>query len=178
MIKKYYLKILIFAFLFFYSNIGLSNNSINFIDMDILMNNSLAGQSIKKQLNEIKETNNKNFKKKEEELKKSENKIISKKNVLNEIDYKKEVKLFNVKVSEYKKTREKIINDISLMQNKAEKALVKSLRIILSDYSKKNSIPYILSKQAIIIGETESDLTSIILEILNDKIKSIQIKKI
>ena len=79
MIKNKYLKILIFFVLIFYSNIGLSNNPVKFIDMEFLMNNSLAGRSIIDQLDKVSKNYNVSFKKKEEDFKKKEIEIVSKK---------------------------------------------------------------------------------------------------
>ena len=67
----------------------------------------------------------------------------------------------------------KKINDISKNKNIAQKTLVDILSPILAEYAQKNSISYIISKQNILIGKTELDLTNTILEILNLKIKNI-----
>ena len=42
-----------------YSNMALSNNNIYYIDIDFIMNNSLAGKSILKTLNEINKSRSK-----------------------------------------------------------------------------------------------------------------------
>jgi outer membrane protein len=175
MIKKKYLKILAFCVLIFYSNIGLSNSSVRFIDMEFLMNNSLAGKSIKNQLDKISKSYNEDFKKKEESFKKKEIELVSKKKILNKDDFNKEVELFNKQVSDYKITRKKKINNLSKIKNDAQKKLADALNLILADYSEKNSIDYIIAKQAIVIGATNSDLTKKILEIINDQIKMIKL---
>ena len=175
MIIRNFLKFFTYFIVIFYSSAALSNNSINYIDMGVLMNNSLAGKSIKKQLDVIKESNDKKFKKIQGELKKEEVELISKKNILSEVDYKKDVALFKKKISEYKISRNNTVNRISKMQSDAEKKLIKVLKTILAEYSKKNSIPYIISKQAVIIGETKFDITGAILKILDIKINEIKL---
>jgi Skp family chaperone for outer membrane proteins len=62
------------------------------------------------------------------------------------------------------------------MKNVAQKNLTDKLTLILAEYADKNSISYIIPKQNIIIGKTELDLTNIILEILNSKIKNIDLQ--
>ena len=52
------------AFILFYTNIALSNNNIYYLDIDYLMNNSLAGKSIIKKLDEKTKFNKKKFLKK------------------------------------------------------------------------------------------------------------------
>ena len=154
----------------------MSNNDIYFIDMEYLMNNSLAGISIIKKLDVQNRSIQKTFQETEKNLKNEEKNIISKKKILSEQEYLKEVQLYRKKIESYKSLRNKSINDISTIKNNAQKKLIDSLTPILAEYSKKNSISYIIPKQNIIIGKSELDLTKIILEILNSKIKNIKLQ--
>ena len=52
MVYKKSIKFLIVCFFSVYTNVALSNNQIYFVDINFLMNNSLAGKSIIKQLDE------------------------------------------------------------------------------------------------------------------------------
>ena len=74
-----------------FSNVVLSKENIYYIDIDFIMNNSLAGKSIKKQL----ETKNKSYfntlKKDESNFKKEEAKLIAQKNILDQDDFKKKI---------------------------------------------------------------------------------------
>ena len=170
------LKYLIFISSFFFSNIALSNNNIYYIDMNFIMNNSLAGKSIVKQLDIKKKSNFDSFKKEETDLKNEETKLLSQKNILDKNEFKEKVILFKEKVSKYNKKRNKILNDLTNKKNDAQQALTKNLTPILANYAKDNSISFILSKQDIIIGKTELDLTNVIIEILNKEIKTVKIK--
>ena len=163
-------------FILFYTNIALSNNNIYYLDIDYLMNNSLAGKSITKKLDEKTKFNKKKFEEIEKNLLTEEKNIVSKKNVLSEKEYLNEVNLYKKKVEDYKVSRSKTINQITRIKNAAQRSLTKSLIPILADYAKKNSISYIIPKQSIIIGKKELDITSPILEILNSKIKSIELQ--
>ena len=62
----------------FFSNIAISSETIYYIDMDFIMNNSLAGKSIIKQLEEKNKANTDIFKKTETDLQKEETNIILK----------------------------------------------------------------------------------------------------
>ena len=160
----------------FYSNIVLSNETIYYIDMDFIMNNSLAGQSIKNQLENKKKSYVNKFKKTEDDLSQEEKKIISQKNILEKKEFDEKVNLFNKKVSEYRQKQKESLNNVNSQKNQAQISLVEKLNPILADYSKKNSISIILPKKSVIIGKTELDLTSNIIEILNTKIKVIKLK--
>tara|TARA_B100000795_G_scaffold267916_1_gene253738 strand:- start:1110 stop:1634 length:525 start_codon:yes stop_codon:yes gene_type:complete len=169
-------KYLIFIISFFFSNIALSNDSIYYIDMDFIMNNSLAGKSIVKQLTDKKKNDVENFKKTEINLKKEETKIVSQKNILDKKEFDQKVVIFNQKLDKYKNDRLVAQETFSKNRSEAQKNLMNIITPLLADYSKKNKISYILPKQNIIIGKTELDLTSVIVTILNDKTKSIKIK--
>ncbi len=95
-IKKFSIYLTAF-FIFFCSNIVVSDNNIYYVDIDYLLNNSLAGKSIIIGLNKKTEFNKKNFEENEKSLKKEETSIISKKNILSENEYLKEVQLFKKK---------------------------------------------------------------------------------
>ena len=85
-------------FILFYTNIALSNNNIYYLDIDYLMNNSLAGKSIIKKLDEKTKFNKKKFEEFEKNLQAEEKNIISKKNILSEKEYINEVQLFKKKL--------------------------------------------------------------------------------
>jgi outer membrane protein len=176
MILKKVLKLITLISIIFYSNTSFSSESTYFVDMNFIMNNSLAGKSIKNQLNEKNKINNNNFKKTEEILKNEEAKLVSQKNLLNEVEYKKKIKLFQKKVSDYQDKRSNTFNATSKMKEDAQVSMVNTLTSILSEYAEKNSISYIIPKKSIIIGKTELDLTNIILNILDTKVKDIKLK--
>jgi len=140
------------------------------------MNNSLAAKSIISQLEKKNKINSTNFKKIEDDLKNEEKKIISQKNILKNEEYQKKVNLFSEKVNDYKKKSRMAAEDINNSKIVAQKELVVILTGILSEYSKKNSIKYIISKESIIIGKSDLDVTKKIFELLNVKIKKIKLK--
>ena len=173
--KKIY-KYLFFIVLICHSNLTMANQSILYIDMNYLLNNSLAGKSIIAQLKNISETNIKNFKKIEEGLKSEEDKLISQQKILEKEEYLEQLNNFSKKVSNYKIERRN--NNDSLLKKKtnAQKKLLNAIDPILKDYSKKNSVLYIIPKKNIIIGNTNLDITQIILKSLDENIKKINIK--
>ena len=160
----------------FFSSLTLANESIYYIDMDYIMNNSLAGKSIIKQLADQSKTNSDNFKKTEANLKKEETKLINQKNVLEKKEFEEKAQLFAKKIEKFKEELQVTQNTFSKKKIEAQKKLVEQITPILADYSQKNKISYIIPKQNIIIGKTALDLTNKIVTILNDKIKSIKVK--
>ena len=173
--KKIY-KYLFFVVIIFQSNLTMANQSILYMDMNFLLNNSLAGKSILTQLKNLNETNLKKFKKIEEGLKSEENKLISQQKILEKDEYLKQLNIFRKKVSDYKIKRSNNNNDILKKKRSAQKKLLNALDPILKDYSKKNSVLYIMPKKNIIIGNADLDITKIILKLLDNDIKKINIK--
>ena len=54
--------------------------------------------------------------------------------------------------------------------------LINSITPILADYAKKNDISMVISKQNIIMGQIELDITNDILKLINKKITNIKLK--
>ena len=66
------------VFLIFFSKVSISHeNKIAYLDLNVIMTNSIAGKSINNQLEKKHKKNIKNFEKIEEKLKKEESEIIA-----------------------------------------------------------------------------------------------------
>jgi outer membrane protein len=168
-------KYLIFLFILFYICPIQAENKILYIDVNYIMNNSLAGKSINKQLIEKNKKNVTKFKKIEEKLISEESKIIAQKNILNEDEYKKKILLFKKKISDFKIKKKEAINDFSKKKIEAKNLLINTLSPIVANYAKENSAAIIIDKKNIVIGKTEFDITANILKILDSNIKNIKL---
>ena len=169
-------KILIFLLFCSSSVFAEKNNKISYLDINFLLNDSLAGKSILLQLNEIDKKNKKKFTKETQLLKSEEDKIISQKNVINESDFKKKVQALRVKVKKFKDTRNKLINDLNIKKINAESELIRTLTPILGSYLEANNISIVIQKKNIIIGRADLDITKDIVKILDQKVKKIKLK--
>ena len=171
MISKNIFRIVIILFLTFLPSIVKSAELLAFINIDYIMNESLAGKSIGTQLKKLHQSNINNFKKKEENLKLQEAKIISQKNVLDKNDYEKKISLLRKDVSEYRNLRNKRISELTQKRLEAQSLLIKTLNPILAEYAEKNQISMILQKKYVIIGKSELDVTKEVLKLLDSKVK-------
>ena len=176
MFSKNFFKYIFAILAIFYSSAVYSNEEIYYLDMDYVMNSSLAGKSITSQLIKKNKLNSIDFKKIEDDLKKEEKKLISQKNILKEEQYQKKIVLFSQKINDYQKKHRTLAADINNSKMVAQKELLIILTKILSEYSQKNKIKYILSKQSIIIGKSNLDITKKIIKILDTKVKNIKLK--
>ena len=151
------------------------SENIAYIDIDFIMNNSLAGKSITIKLEQNYKIEDDNFKKIGNDLKNKEKKLISQKNILNEEEYKKKVNILVGKINKYKENRNIFLKEFKSKKIESTKIWIKKINQILVDYSKENSIGIILQKKNIVIGKNDLDITQDIIKILNNKVKKIEI---
>ena len=169
-------KILISIFLFiFIAQPGFSSEKIVYLDVEKIMQDSLAGKSIIAQLKKKRESLISKFKNREKDIFDKEKKLISQKNVLSKEEFESKLKDLRNDISKYQKDRSKTSNEITQSRVKASTTLISKLTPILEEYSKKNSIRIIVQKKNIVMGKKEDDITKDILELINKKVKSIKI---
>ena len=169
-------KILISILLFIsFLSPAYSSEKIVYLDVEKIMQDSIAGKSIISQIKKKREVSISKLKKKEKEILDKEKKLISQKNVLKKEEFESKIKELRSDISNYQKERNKTSNDITKLMIKASNNLINKLTPILEDYSKKNSIRIIVQKKNIVMGNKEDDITKDILELVNQKVKNIKL---
>tara|TARA_B100000965_G_scaffold64015_1_gene49860 strand:- start:414 stop:938 length:525 start_codon:yes stop_codon:yes gene_type:complete len=156
-------------------NYTLAESNVAFVDMQYIMDKSLAGQSLKKQLESLHKKNLDYFKKEEDFLKKKEQEVISKKNILSKEDFQQEISNLRDKVKKYQAERNEKIDSLTKRRLSSMETIIKNLSPILAEYSKDNNISIIMDKKNIIVGKTDLDITKKILVLLDKKIKKIKL---
>ena len=148
---------------------------IVYLNVEKIMQQSIAGKSIKDQLKKLHTKNLEKFKKNDEILKNKEKKIISQKNILSQEDFQKELKSLRTEIINFQKEQVKARDNINKLRIGATNKLISKLSPILEEYAKQNSISLILQKKNIVMGKKEIEITNEILEITNKEIKNIKI---
>ena len=171
--KKIFFVIIILLFVPFY---GISEDNIAFINMETIMSQSLAGKSIKKQLEDEHKKNIDTFKKYDENLKKQEKDILLKKNILSKEEYEKEIKLLRAEVKKYRDERKEKIESLTKKRLNSIQKILETLSPILTNYSKEKNYALILDKKNIIVGKNSLDVTNEILSLLDKNVKKIKLK--
>ena len=166
------IKLLIFFFLFT-TNVY-SQEKIVYIDMNLLINQSKAGQSINTQMQNVLDKNNSDYQSIEKKLRKEEEDIAKKKNILEPEKFNEEVVNFKKKINQLKIERNKKINDLKQRNIKAKNILVEKITKILAKYSAENQVDLVLNKESIILGIKTIDITQLILELLDKEVKKIK----
>tara|TARA_B100001057_G_scaffold354504_1_gene356470 strand:+ start:2498 stop:3016 length:519 start_codon:yes stop_codon:yes gene_type:complete len=170
--KKKFIYIFIF---FFILTPCFAGEKIVYLDVEKIMQQSIAGKSIISQIKKKRENTISKIKKKEKEIINKEKNLISQKNILNKDEFEKKIKDLRNDISIFQKERTKSANSITKSRIEATKKLLKILTPILEEYSKKNSIKIIVQKKNIVMGRKEDDITSDILDLINQKVKNIKI---
>ena len=148
---------------------------IVYLNIDKIMQESIAGKSIKKKLELIYKKDMEKFKINDENLKKKEKKIIAQKNILSNEEFQKEITNLRSEIIKFQKEQVKARDNINKLRIGATNKLIKKLSPILQDYAKQNSINLILQKKNIIMGKKEIDITDEVLNIINKQIKDINL---
>ena len=154
-------------------DIALANEKIAFIDLNFIMNNSMAGTSINTFINNLSEEKNNYFKVIENKIKKDENELISKKNIIEETIYNKKVNEIRIRINDYKLERQKFNKNLNAKKIRYNNLLLEKLNPIISNYVEQNSITLVLPKKMIIIGKKDLDITKQILEALDKSVQKI-----
>ena len=172
MLKKF---LIINFFLIIFTLSYADEQKIVYLNVDKIMQQSIAGKSIKKQLENLYNKNLEKFKKNDEILKNKEKKLIAQKNILSQEDFQKELSSLRKEIINFQKEQVKARDDINKLRIGATNKLISQLSPILQEYAKKNSVSLILQKKNIVMGKKEIEITDEILEITNKEIKNIKI---
>ena len=169
--KFFFAKIFILVFFVSASN---ANENIRFININYIVNNSEAGKTLNKIIeNKTKKINSElNDLGKKIETKKE--KIISQKNILKKDEYEKLVKNYEDEVKKFNNIRNKKNEDFNKYRINSQKKIIEALNPLITAFLKKESVQILLQKEQIIFGDKELDITQEILKIFNDKHKKIK----
>ena len=164
---KYLVRFFVILNLFFFATNLLAQETILYIDMNKVLNESKAGKLAQEYLKNKHKSNIEKNKKIEEKLKKSETDLINKKKLLDKDEYKKLSDELREKVKNYQLKRSSEIEELTTVRADSRKKLIQELQPILADYAKEKNINIIIDKKNIILGKTENDITNVIIEKLN-----------
>ena len=169
------MKKIFFLFLAFFLSVENSHagNKIAYIDVNLILNNSIVGQSITEHLKNIKEKKLIDFNKIENILAEKETNLINKKNIIDKDQFNNEIEILKKEIVEYKNEKNKFSKEIDQKKIKYTKKVLNILNPIISNYVEDNSIEIVLSKQNIVIAKKDLDITSPVMDLLNKQIVKI-----
>ena len=156
-------------FFFLINTSANANTKIVFIDIDYLINNSLIGKSTLSKLDKINSKNIEILNDKEKKLRIIEEEIKTKKNVISEAEFKKEIEDFKTNVNAFNLEKKNLSEDFKKIQKNELNELLEKFNSIINEYISKNSIDIVLNKKNLYMGKLSSDITKDILKKIDNK---------
>ena len=169
-------KIVILLLIFFPINSTLFAETPHYIDFKFILNESNAGKKAQLFLKNKLDKGVKNIQAKQTKLQEEENQIIQQKKVISAEDYKKKVTGLRNKVSNLQKERNTLLESVAKQRALARKKLLDSLNPIIKDYMKNKNIKMVIDKKSLLLADESLNITKDIMTLLNDKLKSINLK--
>ena len=163
---------LLFIFILNFENCY-AENKIAYIDKNHILNHSIVGQSISKHIKKIKEKKNNELVLIEKKLTDKEEDIIKKKNIIEKSEFEKQVNILKKEIGEYRNKKIKINEEIDKKKIKYTKIVLNTLNPIISKYVEENSITIVFPKKSIVIAKKNLDITTLIMDLLNNQLKKI-----
>ena len=169
--RGFYFLILIF---FLSSDISQSSETIRFIDVNYIVNNSEAGIALNKIIEDKSKTIESDIKDLAKKLEDKKNKIVSQKNILKKEEFDKLVMNYDKELKNFNELRKKKRVDFDEFRIKSSKKILDLLNPIIRIFLKEKSIQILLQKEKIIFADDSLDITKEILELFNKKHKKIK----
>jgi len=172
--KKFY-KVFLLLVLFSFST-TLNSDVPYYLDFKSILNESEAGKKAQDFLKKKLDNGFKELKNKEKKLQEEEKKIIEQKKLIKPEEYKSKVVSLRKDVSSLQKDRNKLLEEVSKQRSKARSQLLKNLNPIIEEYMKEKKIRIVIDKKSLLLADQNLDITKDILDRLNKKLKSVNIK--
>jgi len=173
---KYLVKFFVVTFLLLiYTHVS-AEQKVAYMDMKFVLNNSKAGKGAQDFLHKSFQENQKNFIDEENKLKKEESDLLAQKTILTKEEYQKKSDDLRKKVIDYQSHRRLSLEKITTQRAEARQKLLEKLDPILKTYIKENDISLIIDRKNVLMGNTNLDITNIIVEKLNKEFPSLNIK--
>ena len=173
---KYLVKFLVVTFLLLIYTHASAEQKVAYLDMKFVLNNSKAGKGAQDFLQKSFKTNQKNFLDKENALKKAESNLLKQKTILSKEEYQKQSDDLRKKVIDYQSQRRASLEKITTQRAEARQKLLEKLDPIMKTYIDENGISLVVDKKNILMGNTDLDITNIIIKKLNKELASLSIK--
>ena len=159
---------------FLLPGVSQSNETIRFIDINYIVNNSNAGKSLNKIIENKNKTIDNEIKDIAKKLEDKKKKIVSQKNILKKEEFDKLVINYDKELKSFNNLRKKKKNDFDKFRIESSKKILDLLNPIITNFLKNESIKILLQKEKIIFADDELDITKEILELFNNKHKKIK----
>jgi len=160
-------RILFILFLsFFYLN-NVSANNLAYLDLNYLLNNSLSGKNLIKNLEVLNNQNIEKLKKKQVTLNNERDNINKIKNIISSEELNNKISVLNEKLNKFQQKQDRMSQEFRQKREEEIRNFFNKINPIIEKYMLDNSIDLILKKENIFISKKNFDITNIIIELIN-----------
>ena len=170
MLKVYRLLIIFFCF-FLITHANSDDRKIVYLNLDLIVQNSIPGKLILEQLENKNKENIEKFKLEETKIRKKEEDLIKKKNVLSDKEFTSNVNALKEEMNIYNNERRKIFLEFEKNKKKELNEFLTKVTPLIQKFVKENSINIVLNEKNLFIASKKFDITEQIIQIINENIK-------
>ena len=163
-------------FLFLSINSLKAEDKVSYVNIDYIITNTIAGKELLNTIKKEEELKIDKFKLDNENFKIEEQKILAKKNLISKEEINNELKNLQIKFQKYKKEKIKKLDELKIKRNRNIINFLNLINPIIEKYMADNSIYMLIDKKNVFIASKDYDITDNLIELIDNKIKSIDVK--
>ena len=167
--------ILLISLSFFSTNLY-AENKVAYINIDLVLSESVPSKSLFSQLKLVEEKQIKKIQNEETNLKNEEKKILATKNIISKEEFNKSINNFQKKVDSHIKLKEVNIQNLKQKRNNEILRFFKLINPIIEKIMAQNSIGILIEKKNIFIAKSNYDITVIVIDEINKNVKDFLIE--
>ena len=101
---------------------------------------------------------------------------MAKKNLISKEDINKELEILQIEFQKYRKEKIKEVDELKIKRNKNIMNFLNIINPIIEKYMTDNSIYMIIDKKNVFIASKKYDITNNLIELIDNQIKTIEVK--
>ena len=160
-------KIIFYIILIFNFSIAQSAEKIVYLDIDQVLNKTIIGKEIIKNLDTLRKKNLNDIKKKQTALTVKRDKIQKQKNILSEEEFKAQAISLENEFRQFNQYNKKVSTEFDKKKQTELDEFIKFIQPIIENYIKEKSITIVLNKKNIFIASKDYDITDEIINIVD-----------
>lgn len=161
----------IFFLLFSIISNSYSDDKIKFIDLDSMLEKTTIGKNIINDLNILNNNNLESLKPKEDIIKNKQKEINIQKNIISNNELKIKIDEYQKQVREFQNERKQLVDNFNKQKQEKINDFFTQVTPIINDYMKEKDLSIIFDKKNIFIAKSDSNITTDIINLINDKFK-------
>jgi outer membrane protein len=146
-----------------------AEDKVAYLDIDFILTNTIAGKLLLENLKKQEEIKINKFKIDDEKFRNNEKKILAKKNLVSVEEIKKEYQTYN-------NNKKRQIDSLKKKRNTNIMNFINSINPIIEKYMTDNSIYILMDKKNIFIAKNDYDITQKLIKLIDNQIKTFEIK--